>query len=224
MVASGSALTLRIVVGLAVVAIVLPGTPAWASTDARSSPAARESHGLQDLSDPPIVRGKHPKLDSRLARVALSFRERGGPAATEEIRSQGLLARGPGVRVIVEMTDRGGALSELAAANATLEAQYADLAQVVMPVASLESLAASTAIRYMRPPFRNEALAVAGEGIAATGAATWHAAGITGVGTKVAVIDLGFAGYPARIASGDLPSGLTAVDMCSGQQIGRAHV
>lgn len=218
-VSTKSAMTPRIVVWATVVAVLLCGTPASASISVHSA-SSRPISGFDDLNDPPIVRDKHPKLESRLSRVARAFRERGGSAAAEEIRSQGLAARGSGVRVIVEMTDRAGARSELVALSATVEAEYEDLAQVVIPASALERLAASTAIRSVRPPFRHQGLAVAGEGIAATGAASWHAAGITGAGTKVAVIDLGFAGYPARIASGDLPAGLTAVDMCSGQLLG----
>ncbi|HEY3127672.1 MAG TPA: S8 family serine peptidase, partial [Candidatus Limnocylindria bacterium] len=194
--------------------------PAAALTDVRSSATPRPPSALEELAAPPLARDKHPKLDSRLSRVARVLRERGGPAAAEEIRSQGLVARGSAVRAVVEMTDPVGARSEFTAASATLEAEYADLAQVLVPAVALERVAASSAVTSVRPPFRNQTLAVNGEGIAATGAAAWHAAGITGVGTKIAVIDLGFAGYPARQASGDLPASLTAVDMCSGQLLG----
>ena len=213
-------MTARIIMCLAVASLLLMGAPAAALTGVLSSSSPPPPSALEELAAPPTVQDKHPKLDSRLSRVARVLRERGGPAAAEEIRSQGLVARGSAVRTVVEMTDPVGTRSELTAANATLEAEYGDLAQVLLPAAALERVAASSAVRSVRPPFRHQTLAVNGEGIAATGAAAWHAAGITGVGTKIAVIDLGFAGYPARQASGDLPASLTAVDMCSGQLLG----
>jgi hypothetical protein len=94
------------------------------------------------------------------------------------------------------MAERAIARSELTAASATIEAEYGDLAQALVPVTAFEGLAASSAVRSIRPPFRHEGLAVTGEGVAATGAAAWHAAGITGAGTKVAVIDLGLRAIP----------------------------
>ena len=219
MVFIGAAIAPRVIVWLTVASLLLMGAPASASSGLPPS-SPRPLSGLDELSDPPTARDKHSKLDSRLSRVARVLRERGGAAAAEEVRSLGLVERGAGIRVIVEVSDRVATRAELAAANATLEGEYGNLAQIVIPVTALERLAASSAMRYVRPPFRHEALAVIGEGVMATGAATWHAAGVTGVGTKVAVIDLGFAGYPARQASGDLPAALTAVDMCSGQLLG----
>jgi hypothetical protein len=44
------------------------------------------------------------------------------------------------------------------------------------------------------------------EGIGQTGANTWQAAGRTGAGTKVAVVDLGFTGLAAQQAAGNLPA------------------
>jgi len=53
-------------------------------------------------------------------------------------------------------------------------------------------------------------LASTGEGVAHLGAGLWHAAGHTGSGVKVAVIDEGFQGYAALIAAGELPANLVA--------------
>ena len=48
--------------------------------------------------------------------------------------------------------------------------------------------------------------AVGGEAVGATLAPAWHAAGITGKGVRVAIIDGGFTGLAERQAAGDLPS------------------
>ncbi|MBI3969634.1 MAG: fibronectin type III domain-containing protein, partial [Chloroflexi bacterium] len=51
---------------------------------------------------------------------------------------------------------------------------------------------------------------------AATNASAWHAAGLTGTGVKIAVIDGDFAGYTDRIARGDLPASLIPMDLTGG--------
>lgn len=50
---------------------------------------------------------------------------------------------------------------------------------------------------------------VVSEGVAATGADAWHAAGITGKGVRVGIIDTGFAGYEALLGA-ELPAKVTA--------------
>ncbi|HEX9044295.1 MAG TPA: S8 family serine peptidase, partial [Candidatus Limnocylindrales bacterium] len=51
----------------------------------------------------------------------------------------------------------------------------------------------------------------------ATNAGAWQGGGARGAGVKVAVIDLGFAGYATAQASGDLPASVTTEDDCGGQ-------
>jgi hypothetical protein len=50
------------------------------------------------------------------------------------------------------------------------------------------------------------------------GAPAWHAAGLTGSGVAVGIVDTDFSGWPASQASGDLPSGnrLTTQSFCTG--------
>lgn len=50
---------------------------------------------------------------------------------------------------------------------------------------------------------------VVSEGVAASGADAWHAAGITGKGVRVGIIDGGFAGYEALLGT-ELPAKVTA--------------
>ena len=52
--------------------------------------------------------------------------------------------------------------------------------------------------------------------VRATGASAWHAAGITGVGVTVAVIDSGFASLALAQAAGRLPSDVIEGDFCGG--------
>lgn len=91
----------------------------------------------------------------------------------------------------------------------------------------LQDLAAFTAVTEVRvtprpdteglafPPgttldqVRTQLGAIVSEGVAVSGADKWQAAGITGKGVKVGIIDLGFAGYEALLGNG-LPSRVTA--------------
>ena len=65
-----------------------------------------------------------------------------------------------------------------------------------------------------RAPYASFTLGIDSEGVETVEADAWHAAGATGAGAKVAIIDLGFAGLAGRQATGDLPAGLTTVDYC----------
>jgi subtilisin family serine protease len=97
-----------------------------------------------------------------------------------------------------------------------VEASYGRLLEAVVPPAALQRLGQSRAVQYAREPVRAVPEAVRGEGIAATGALTWHRAGLRGAGAKVAVIDLGFRGWRDSRRNGDLPASTVAVDFCSG--------
>ena len=50
-----------------------------------------------------------------------------------------------------------------------------------------------------------------------TNASAWQQRGQSGTGVKVAIVDLGFAGYASAQASGDLPVSLTVIDYCGGR-------
>ncbi|HZU04988.1 MAG TPA: S8 family serine peptidase [Chloroflexota bacterium] len=175
-----------------------------------SRPAAERA----GLEQPPE---KHPKLHSQLLALARAVQQRGAAAAAAEAQARGLRVRDSQVQVVIESQDRQGASAAVAAAGGRVEAAYAHLVQALLPAAALEAVAAHPAVRYVRPPFRPVPAAVVDEGVAATNASAWQAAGLTGAGVKVGIIDLGFAGYSARQASGDLPAALTPVDFCGGQ-------
>ena len=97
-----------------------------------------------------------------------------------------------------------------------VEASYGRLIEAVVPPAALQVLGRSRAVQFAREPIRAVPEAVRGEGVAATGALTWHRSGLRGAGAKVAVIDLGFRGWRDSRRNGDLPASTVAVDFCSG--------
>ena len=150
---------------------------------------------------------KHPKLDSAL--VALAARD--GGAARSFAKAHGLDVAGDAARVSVLAHDIAGARAALRSAGAAaVRSAGGRVLEARVPRDALRSLAASSAVQYVAQVPEPVALATAGEGPAATGAATWHTAGVDGSGVKVAIVDLGFTGLAASQARGDIPD--TAID------------
>jgi hypothetical protein len=120
--------------------------------------------------------------------------------------------------VRVEISARRPAEAEglVARLGGRVEASYGRLIDAVVPPAALQALGQSPAVQYAREPIRAVPEAVRGEGVAATGALTWHRSGLRGAGAKVAVIDLGFRGWRDSRRNGELPASTVAVDFCPG--------
>ncbi len=116
------------------------------------------------------------------------------------------------------------ALSALGVSQGAIETS-ASLIKVSVPLSQLSTIAAQIAgITFIRPPYTPYVLTVTGQGVAAIRADTFHAAGITGSGAKVAIIDLGFAGLSQARARGDLPATLQQNDLTgTGMETGISH-
>lgn len=136
------------------------------------------------------------------------------------------------VTVVMEATagksgaSNAAAVSALGIAGASVEAS-SSLLKVTVPVTQLSSLVSQlSGVAYVRAPYEPYALAVS-EGRTAIQADAYAAAGVTGAGVKVAVIDLGFSGLAQAQARGDLPIGaiqndLTGTGLASGISHGTA--
>jgi hypothetical protein len=129
------------------------------------------------------------------------------------------------VRVVI---DRSGIAAEIEDAiqriGGLVEAAYLDKIQALLPVAGIATLANIPSIRHIAKPLTGYAEAVADEAVAITNASIWHAAGWTGAGIKVGVVDNGFIGYQTRQASGDLPGSVTTADFgCGGISVITDH-
>jgi uncharacterized repeat protein (TIGR01451 family) len=152
-------------------------------------------------------------LDSHLVQVVRADRSGGQSAAVAAARAQSVGVGEGRLHVILEA--RPG---QTAAASAAVETtggvvlgEAVGLVDALVSPASLQPLVASDAVALVRLPARPFPEAV-DEGVAATGADVWHAAGFDGTGVKVAIIDLGFKGY----ASASLGTSVTAIDHCGG--------
>ncbi|HET7856572.1 MAG TPA: S8 family serine peptidase [Gaiellaceae bacterium] len=138
---------------------------------------------------------KSSKLDSRLlARV----RETGSVAV--EIRAR----RSAAARALVQRL--GG----------TVHVSYRGLVEATVPSNRVAVLARDPAVRFVSEPLRPVPEAIRGEGVASTGAARWHAAGLRGAGARVAIVDVGFAGWRESRENGDLPRSTVTVNLCPG--------
>jgi hypothetical protein len=172
--------------------------------------------GLQSVRLP-LGTGDAPSLASSLQKVATAQRAGGTDAGVSRAKALGVPVSGSFVRVIV-VAD-GGRLAQarlaVTAAGGSVEVTAGVLVQALLPPSALSSVAATNGVVLVRPPAHPFPLAITGEEIAASDAAAFTAAGFDGTGVKVAVVDLGFNGYAAKLGT-ELPASVTAIDDCSG--------
>ena len=118
------------------------------------------------------------------------------------------------------------ALSRLGVRQSAIETSSASgLIKVDVPLAQLADLASQLyGVAFIRPPYTPYPLGTPSQGPSTVGADAFHAAGITGAGVKVAVIDLGFSGLSQAQARGDLPYSVLQNDLTgSGLASGITH-
>jgi subtilisin family serine protease len=162
---------------------------------------------------------KHPKLTAVLDRVARIVAAKDVQSGIKTARLGGLEVKGGGIRVELLARARVGAVRRaVTALGGEVETTYAGWVVARVPPNAIGVLAARGEVAYIRTPHMAEPQAVAGEGVGASGAAAWHAAGLTGAGVKVAIIDAGFDGYLQSVANGDLSATTVPVNiaLCAG--------
>ena len=119
------------------------------------------------------------------------------------------------VTVVVETTDVEAASDAVAGAGGTVRTTTPGLVKADVPASSLEALVSARGVTYVREPYRPVPQATS-EGVGYSRAEPWHEAGWIGTGTKVAVVDGGFAGYAGKVGS-ELPAGTTTdFSRCNG--------
>ncbi|MCH7577226.1 MAG: S8 family serine peptidase [Chloroflexi bacterium] len=160
------------------------------------------------------------QLDSRLAQLVEAFHERGIEGASAAASRLDIDLEGDAVRVIVEARPgRGeGATTSVRTLGATVEGSYQNLVQALVPLASLEPLARTGSVEFVRPPLRPVPM-VTGEGVALINADGWQALGVSGAGVKVAILDLGFQGYGSLLGT-ELPAAVSVMSFRADADIG----
>ncbi|MGD9676602.1 MAG: S8 family serine peptidase, partial [Candidatus Bipolaricaulia bacterium] len=149
----------------------------------------------------------HPRLAPSLQLLAETVAT--DPSALGPLAAgSGIPLEGDRVDVIIEPTSgRVTHIDESAirALGGKIEARSEKLIRASISVDRLIQMADQVSgIAYIREPYKPRALAVTSQGVALTGATTFHAAGYTGTGVKVAIIDLGFDGLADAQAAGEL--------------------
>ena len=190
----------NILITITVAALILSG-----SFISESQPTAADGEN-QNLPEVELTKKGNPKLDSQLNQLVLAQKSEkaAGPAQESNIE----LIDG-NVRVIVECSPgQIDSAAEAADDLGIVETSYDNLLQVLVPVSQLPALADTAGIRFVRMPWHPVAADNVSEGVGLINADVWQSAGYNGTGIKVAILDLGFAGYTTRQSEGELPATL----------------
>jgi subtilisin family serine protease len=191
---------------------VTPMTQAQSAAPMATSTAAPASGGAQK---PP------PGLDSRLFQLAQTPPEqRAQAAAARRVPLVG------GDRVLVTIYgragDAAGPRSAAQAAGGQIRSQYRHLVEAEVPVNALTGLARNPSVTRVERPLP-ATTTVGGEALNLMNEPAWKLAGQTGDGVKVAIVDLGFQGYPALLGT-ELPATVdTSCNQLAQIQNGEEH-
>ena len=180
---------------LARAALVLGGVVMLAVGAGPSGATSKQPRRVEQAPRIALAWPKRPRLSSTLARYASHVH---GVVAVE-----------------IDARDPEAARAAVRAAGGRIEGSFGRLVEARVPASGLSVLGASPAVRFASEPVRPELDSIGGQGVSVTAASGWHAAGYTGRGVKVAVIDGGFGGLAKRQAEGELPRSAKRLDLCN---------
>jgi hypothetical protein len=160
--------------------------------------------------------------DTLLEHLQTAYKDRGDNGLQEFARGLGITLRQErGVLLVPVIVDRAIEQTpqfqqKLQRATARLDARSRSWLRILVPAARLDRLLDEFPQERLRAPvpvIESSGMgAVVSESVALTAAHGYQAGNLTGAGVRVAVVDLGFTGLSARIASGELPSNTVSVD------------
>ncbi|HPD41265.1 MAG TPA: S8 family serine peptidase [Anaerolineae bacterium] len=174
------------------------------------------------------------QLGSVYKEFLVAYMEGGREAAMQLAQKRGLFTPdGKNLRVtlVLDTGDNTALVEELRAAGIEVVSAYQDRVNISVPLALIEEQflapegGAGSALIFQqltqlehviavrmpetrKPEGRTLQEGVTGEGVALIGADAWHAAGFTGAGVRIGVLDLGFSGYEALLGT-ELPAEVT---------------
>jgi subtilisin family serine protease len=168
----------------------------------------------QDLPLIPPQLKSHPKLDSTLNELRLTYSSGGVTEARRFALTRSMDWHEDQVRVVAEATSgkTDDAIRAIRDLGGTIEVSHEQLIQALIPLPALESLTLLDAVTFIRLPGYGIPAGVVSEGVNVVGANTWHSAGWTGQGVKIAIVDLGFQGYQALLGS-ELPASVVTYNL-----------
>lgn len=179
--------------------------PADPPSTGRSAAASQPGPNVPNPGPPEKPGRDTPKLDSKL--VQLEEARRAGRLDALASKLGGRLV-GDRVPVTIEATPGAVKVVEVAAAavGGEITTRSGDFLDARIPLPALSALAKLPAVRAIEHTDRQgPSNAINSHGVSLTNAWTWHRAGYTGAGVKVAIVDGGFAGYQ-NLLGGELPA------------------
>ena len=163
----------------------------------------------------------NPKLDFPLQRMAAIYAAEGIEKVREYAAQHKIEMEGDLIRVVAE-ADSGSlgnaglqarvsiVSGEIEALGGRVETSYENLIQHLVNPGTIQAIARLPKVKFLRLPLKPFPMVVTTEGVAKTGADTWH--GVTAYRTtekaKVCILDLGFQGYSGLLGT-ELPSSVT---------------
>jgi subtilisin family serine protease len=240
-------LTLGALSGLMILIAIVGGWYLWGLRGAgsrqnlRSTPPASLSELATEYPELAHILNDE-KLDSAYKDFMLAFQQGGGEAAYELAQKRGLLNANGDLRLTLELDteDTGPLAQELEAKGFEVTATHGNLMDIAIPIelladavendrpeALFQDISGLKNIVRIRLPVISiqDVGSVETESVPVIGADIWHAAGITGQGVKVGVLDRGFDGYRSLLG-GDLPANVTVQSFIAGldaDQAGTVH-
>lgn len=220
----------RLVYVVLVVALALVG-----NLSSLAAPPPDDAPVFETISLPPdalsvsadlFVRGARvQKLDSAMARLAaaddVSLAEAQHVARLQSLRLSDSRVQ---VQIVTHPAGLENAMRAVAGAGGEVTDIGNDrtLIQGWLPIRSLRAVADEDDVYLIRRPDELVTLEVAlagrqtTEGLAAINGPAWHAAGYTGTGVRIGIIDGGFEGYTALLGT-DLPPSVTVKNFVDGE-------
>ncbi len=175
---------------------------------------------------PPSFRGKgnaHPKVQGVLSILEVE-EMMNGPFHSDILARERRITTDMQGRVtvflITEMDDFAPEIDMdvLASHGAQVMARERNVIKANVPISRIREIAETLkGVSFIKLPDRAYPEAVTSKGAGLTGADAYHAAGYSGEGIKVGIVDVGFAGVSVAIEAGELPHNLFLFD-CRGSR------
>ncbi len=171
----------------------------------------------QDLDRTPSKKNIHPKMSGFLHTLENEYKKGLTPARLFA-QSRNISINNQNNVTVYLMSAPGTMVDETALYNlgARIIKQADNIIKAKVPIDMLTAIADNVkGVSFMKTPDKLIPVDVTSEGVDLAGAATYHNAGYSGSGVKVAVIDVGFDDLASAISSGELPDDVVKID-CTG--------
>jgi hypothetical protein len=180
-------------VGWALIALVAATSALPLAAVAAQEPTGPAPLGRQPSEYPRLATSLRDDLAAGAPVVPAGSAVAGSPAASTE--------SGDDVTVAVEGTSTEAARMAVEQVGGTVTVELDGIVQADVPAAALGALSRAHGVELVREP-RPAVPAATSEGVASTGSAAWTGAGWGGAGVKIAIVDVGFAGWSSRVGVG----------------------